>query len=224
MGKMIASAYKKVGENGIVTVERSQTTDTFSEVTEGIRIDRGYTTHLFVNDHKRDECVLEDVHILCADQEISNVVNIERVLKPIINDNKKLLIIGNCSQNVINTLAANVVRNGLKVCHITPPQFGYKSHELMNDISLAVGAKYFSESTGDDLSLISFEDLGRADKIIVSRDDTIILKGDGDKEAIDKRVEELWQQHESAKRKNERDFLKERIASLTGGIGFPTRS
>lgn len=219
-GKMIASAYKKVGENGIVTVERSQTTDTFSEVTEGIRIDRGYTTHLFVNDHKRDECVLEDVHILCADQEISNVVNIERVLKPIINDNKKLLIIGNCSQNVINTLAANVVRNGLKVCHITPPQFGYKSHELMNDIALAVGAKYFSESTGDDLSLISFEDLGHADKIIVSRDDTIILKGDGDKEAIDKRVEELWQQHESAKRKNERDFLKERIASLTGGIGI----
>ena len=87
IGKMIASAYKKVGENGIVTVERSQTTDTFSEVTEGIRIDRGYTTHLFVNDHKRDECVLEDVHILCADQEISNVVSIERVLKPIINEN-----------------------------------------------------------------------------------------------------------------------------------------
>ena len=135
IGKMIASAYKKVGENGIVTVERSQTTDTFSEVTEGIRIDRGYTTHLFVNDHKRDECVLEDVHILCADQEISNVVSIERVLKPIINENKKLLIIGNCSQNVINTLAANVVRNGLKLCHIIPPQFVYKSHELMNDIA-----------------------------------------------------------------------------------------
>lgn len=220
IGKMISGAYKKVGENGIVTVERSQTAETFSEVTEGIRIDRGYTTHLFVNDQKRDECILEDVHILCADQEIANVVSIERVLKPIINDNKKLLIIGNCSQNVINTLAANVVRNGLKICHITPPQFGYKSHELMNDIALAVGAKYFSESTGDDLSLISFDDLGRAEKVIVGRDDTIIVKGSGNKEDIDKRVEELWHQHENAKMKGERDFLKERIASLTGGIGI----
>ena len=112
------------------------------------------------------------------------------------------------------------MRNGLKLCHIIPPQFGYKSHELMNDIALAVGAKYFSESTGDDLSLITFEDLGSAEKIIVSREDTIILKGSGNKEDIDKRVEELWQQHESVNKKNERDFLKERIASLTGGIGI----
>jgi len=186
--KIIDKKSKKVGGRRLDDVA-IVSSNNFSEVTEGIRIDRGYTTHLFVNDHKRDECVLEDVHILCADQEISNVVNIERILKPLINDNKKLLIIGNCSQNVINTLAANVVRNGLKICHITPPQFGYKSHELMNDIALAVGAKYFSESTGDDLSLISFEDLGHADKIIVSRDDTIILKGNGDKENIDKRVE-----------------------------------
>lgn len=219
-GKLIADAYKKVGENGIVTVERSQTSETFSEVTEGIRIDRGYTTHLFVNDHKRDECVLEDVHILCADQEIANVVSIERILKPVINDNKKLLIIGNCSQNVINTLAANVVRNGLKICHIIPPQFGYKSHELMNDIALAVGAKYFSESTGDDLGLISMDDLGFAEKVIVSRDDTIIIRGKGNNEDIDKRVEELWHQHNNAKRKADKDFLKERIASLTGGIGI----
>ena len=219
-GKLIADAYKKVGENGIVTVERSQTSETFSEVTEGIRIDRGYTTHLFVNDHKRDECVLEDVHILCADQEIANVVSIERILKPVINENKKLLIIGNCSQNVINTLAANVVRNGLKICHIIPPQFGYKSHELMNDIALAVGAKYFSESTGDDLGLISMDDLGFAEKVIVSRDDTIIIRGKGNNEDIDKRVEELWHQHNNAKRKADKDFLKERIASLTGGIGI----
>lgn len=219
-GKMIADAYKKVGKNGIVTVERSQTSDTFSEVTDGIRIDRGYTSHLFVNDHKRDECILEDVYILTADQEISSVVSIERVLKPIINENKKLLIIGNCSQNVINTLAANVVRNGLKICHIIPPQFGYKSHELMNDIALAVGAKYFSESTGDDLSLITEADLGHAEKVIVTRDDTIIVKGSGKDEDINSRVSELWHQHHAAKRKNERDFLKERIASLTGGIGI----
>lgn len=219
-GKLIADAYKKVGENGIVTVEKSQTSETFSEVTEGIRIDRGYTTHLFVNDHKRDECVLEDVHILCADQEIANVVSIERILKPVINENKKLLIIGNCSQNVINTLAANVIRNGLKICHIIPPQFGYKSHELMNDIALAVGAKYFSESTGDDLGLISMDDLGFAEKVIVSRDDTIIIRGKGNNEDIDKRVEELWHQHNNAKRKADKDFLKERIASLTGGIGI----
>jgi chaperonin GroEL len=221
IGKIIADTYKAVGKNGLVTVEKSQTSDTTYETTQGIKIDRGYSSHLFINNQKKDECILEDVHVLVSDSDINNILSIENVLKPIISENKKLLIVAPCSQNVINTLAANVMKNNLKLCTIIPPNFGYKRHELMHDIALSVGATYFSESTGDDLSLMTFKDLGRASKIIVGKDNTIILKDQDDlyKHDIDKRVEELWEAHKLATKKNDKDFIMSRIASLTGGVG-----
>tara|TARA_R110000824_G_scaffold120188_2_gene275210 strand:- start:2852 stop:4432 length:1581 start_codon:yes stop_codon:yes gene_type:complete len=219
IGKIIAKAYDEVGKDGIVTVERSQTDKTYAEVTNGIKVDRGYTSTMFINDQRKDECVLEGVKVLVCDTEISNILQIEGILKPIINSGDKLLIIGNCSQNVINTLAANVQRNGLKFCNILVPSFGYRSHELMQDIAFSVGAKYFSEQTGDDLSLIRMDDLGFADKIIVGKDSTIIIKnGDISVEAIE-RVAELREQQETLTAKHEREFVNERIASLVGGIG-----
>ena len=175
VGSIISDTYNTVGENGIVTVEKSQNSETYSETTEGIKIDRGYSSNLFINNQKKDECILENVHILVSDAEISNVLNIEGILKPIIQENKKLLIIAPCSQNVIQTLAANVMKRGLKVCIIPPPSFGWKTHELMQDIAMSVGATYFSEKTGDDLSIINFSDLGRASKVIVGRDSTVVL-------------------------------------------------
>ena len=221
VGGIIADTYKAVGEHGIVTVEKSQTSDTTFETTHGIKIDRGYSSHLFVNNHKKDECILENVHILVCDGDVNNILSIERVLKPIIADNKKLLIVAPCSQNVINTLAANVMKNNLKLCTISPPNFGYKQHELMNDIALSVGATYFSEKTGDDLSLINFSDLGKAKKVIVGADQTIILKDDDhvDQSEIDKRVNELWQAHKGTTKKIDKEFIASRIASLTGGVG-----
>jgi len=219
IGGIIADAYRKVGHDGIVTVERSQTDKTYAEVTNGIKVDRGYTSPMFINDHRKDECILDGVKILVCDTEITNILQIENVLKPIINGGEKLLIIGNCSGNVINTLAANVQRNGLKFCNILVPSFGYRSHELMQDIALSVGAKYFSENTGDDLSLIRMEDLGYADKIIVGKDSTIIIKDNQVTDEITKRVEELREQQERLTNKAERDFVNERIASLVGGIG-----
>ena len=164
--------------------------------------------------------MLENVKILVVDQEINNILSIEKVLKPIISNGDKLLIIGNCHNNVVNTLAANVVRNGLKICNIMPPQFGYKQHELMQDIAISVGATYFSEKTGDDLSIINFSDLGRASRVIVGKDSTIILKDKNpDENVIEKRVEELWDAHKLATKKADKDFILSRIASLTGGIG-----
>ena len=165
LGKIISEAYKKVGVNGIVTVESSQNHETYATVTNGIKVDRGYTSNLFITNQKNDEAVLEDALVLVCDQEISNILQIENILKPVIQQNKKLLIIGACSPNVVNTLAANVVRNGLKLCNIIPPNFGYKQHELMQDIALSVGAKYFSEKTGDNLNMITMDDLGHADKL-----------------------------------------------------------
>ena len=221
LGKVIANVYKEVGRTGIVTVEKSQSADTYYETTKGLKIARGYSSNLFVNDHKKDECVFEDVMVLVADTEISSILQIEAVLKPIITEGKKLLIIAPCGVNVVNTLAANVVKGNVKVCAVPPPNFGYKQHELMQDIALSVGATYFSEKTGDDLSLINYGDLGHAAKVIVSADSTIIIKSTfkSKADAIEERVKQLWMAHAIAKRKSDKDFLLERIASLTGGIG-----
>ena len=218
LGGIISDAYNKVGKNGIVTVERSQNHETYATVTNGIKVDRGYTSNLFITNQKNDESILEDVLILVCDQEISNLLQLEPVLQPIISQNKKLLIIGPCSVNVVQTLAANVVRNGLKLCNIMPPQFGYKQHELMQDIALSVGAKYFSEKTGDDLSLITLDDLGHADKIISGKSQTVIMKSDQMTDEIVKRIEELKEQQSNTEIVSDREFINERIASLSGSI------
>lgn len=221
VGQIIAEVYKDVGKNGIVTVERSQTSDTYAETTLGLKFDRGYLSSLFINDQKRDECVMEDVMVLVADIEIANILQIENVLKPIITEGKKLLIISPCNKNVINTLAANVMKGNLKVCAVAPPNFGYKQHELMQDIAISVGATYFSEKTGDDISHINYGNLGHAAKVIVGSDKTVILKSaqKSKPEMVEERVGQLWEAHAQATRKQDKEFLLERIASLTGGIG-----
>ena len=221
VGGIIADVYKKVGNTGIVTVERSQTAETYSETTKGLKVNRGFLSPLFVNNQRKDECILEDVMVLVADMEIGNILQLEMVLKPIISEGKKLLIISPCSTNVVNTLAANVVKGNLKVCAIAPPNFGYKQHELMHDIAISVGANYFSEKTGDDMSHINFGDLGHAAKVIVSSDSTVIIKSEvrSKQDKIDERVKQLWEAHKEATKKADKDFLLERIASLTGGIG-----
>ena len=221
IGTIISDVYKEIGRSGIVTVERSQTSETYSETTKGLKIDRGYSSPMFINDQKRDECVLEDVMVLVADVEISNILQIENVLKPIIQENKKLLLIAPCHANLVNTLAANVIKNNLKICAVQPPSFGYKQHELMQDIATSVGANYFSEKTGDDLSLITYADLGHASKVIVGKDKTVLIRSNykSNTEAVNDRVEQLWAAHLASNKKNDKDFLVERIASLKGGIG-----
>tara|TARA_R100000742_G_C4278972_1_gene102563 strand:+ start:231 stop:1808 length:1578 start_codon:yes stop_codon:yes gene_type:complete len=219
LGQMIANAYKELGNDGILTVENSKTEETYYEITKGIKVDRGYTSKLFINNQRNDECILDDVQVLVTDMEITNILQIETVLKPIINQNKKLLIIGNCVQNVINTLAANVVQNNLKLCNIIPPSFGYKTNELLSDIALATGAKYFSESQGDNLGLLTMQDLGHANKVIVGKDSTVIIKDQQDNPEIATRIEELKVQKENSKLKKDKDFVNERIALLSGGVG-----
>ena len=219
IGKIIKDAYTQVGINGMVTVEKSMTAKTYADVTSGIKIARGYSSHLFINNQKKDECILEDVKILVCDAEINSILQIENVLKPVINNGDKLLIIAPCSANVVNTLSANVVRSGLKFCNIQPPQFGYKQHELMQDIAMSVGATYFSEKTGDDLSLIQPSDLGVADKVIVGEHSSVIFKKDNSTPELNNRIEELKVQKKNTKEKSSRDFINERIASLAGSIG-----
>jgi chaperonin GroEL len=221
VGDIIADVYEGVGTDGVVTVEKSQTTSTYYEITKGIKVSRGYSSPMFINNQKRDECILDDTYVLVSDAEISNVLQVESILKPIINDGKKLIIIAPCSTNVINTLAANVVKNNLKIVNIPPPDFGYRQHELMQDIAISVGATYFSEKTGDDLSLMTFDDLGHCAKVIVSRDSSVIIKDEVEvlDDSIKTRVGELQAAHSLSSQKKEKEFIMSRIASLTGGIG-----
>ena len=219
IGKLIFDAYQKVGKDGIVTVERSQNHETYAEVTNGIKVDRGYSSNLFINNQKKDECILENVRVLVCDQDINNILQIESVLKPIIQKNETLLIIADCGTNVVNTLAANVVRNGLKLCNIPTPSFGYKKHELMQDIALTLGAKYLSEKTGDDLSTLSEHDLGKADKIIIGKSNSVLITNNEPGEELLNRIGELRVQKENTETPQERKFVDERIASLAGAIG-----
>ena len=221
IGRIISEVYKDVGKTGVVTVERSQTSETYAEITKGLKIDRGYLSPLFINDVKKDECVFDDVMVLVADMEINNIVNITNVLKPIVDEKKKLLIISPCGTNFVNTLAANVMQGAIKVVAVAPPSFGYKQHELMQDIAISVGATYFSEKTGDDLSIMNYGHLGHAAKVIVGRDKTVIIRSaaKSDEALVEERVAQLWDAHKIATKKGDKDFLLERIASLTGGIG-----
>jgi chaperonin GroEL len=212
IGGIIARVYNEIGTNGIVTVEKSQTNETYAESTHGFKVQRGYYSQYFIN---------EDTMVLVCDAEIHNILQLENILKPIIQEGKRLLIIAPCAVGVINTLAANVAKGNLKVCAIEPPSFGYKKHELMSDIALAVGAKYFSEKTGDDLSLMTYADLGHAAKIIVDSQNTVIINSPArtDEEAVAERVAQLWAAHAEATKKHDKDFILSRIASLTGGVG-----
>ena len=218
IGAIIAKAYKDVGAEGIVSVQRATGQTTYVETTKGMRFKRGYTNRMFVNDQRKDECVLEDAYVLVSDAPINNILTIENVLKPVINSGKPLVIIADCSDAVQMTLAANVVKNGLKFCVVQPPSFGWRRQEQMGDIAFMLGGKYFSEQTGDDLSIATIGDLGVARSIIVGREETTIVRPDLDKEALEARVRELWEQHKNTERKDERDFIMERIASLSGGM------
>lgn len=222
IGKMIARAYKAVGANGTVTIENSMSDQTYMDTTVGIKIKRGYASNIFVNDHKRDECIFTDCKVLVCDTEISNIMQVENAIKPYISGGKvtPILIVAPCTQAVVNVLAMNVVKNGLKFCVIQPPAFGYKQHELMQDLAVAVGAKYFSEKTGDALSLIKPADLGDAKRVVCGHDSTIIVPVAEQhiSEDVEERIAQLIEARAEAKKKGDRDFLSERIACLSGGV------
>ncbi len=219
LGKIISGAYSSVGVNGVVTVENSSGVETFSEVILGMKVDRGYSSKYYITDHKSGECVLEKPYILVADQEINHLSSIEHVLAPIIKSGRSILIVGTVSASATNTLNLNVMKGNIKACSIIPPQFGWKSHELMEDISIATGAKYFSEDTGDNLEIIQMSDLGEAKRVIVGKDSTVIVTSDEREKVIGDRVSELHEMELTIDNADEKDFIKERVAILGGGVG-----
>ena len=218
IGAIIAKVFSQLSDNGIVTVEKSETSKTTYEITKGMKVERGYSSPLFVNDRKRNECVLDNPYVLVCDAEISSFMQIESVLGDIVKERKSLLVIAPCANAFVNTFAANVMKNNLKLCIIAPPHFGEGQYALMQDIALSVGATYFSQKTGDDLSLITMKDLGRCTRAVIGKEDTI-LRNEKVADGVAKRIEELWVAHGNSNYKNEREFIEKRIAFLSGSIG-----
>ena len=216
IGKMITDAFSEVD---MVTVENSQSTSTYVEIIKGMKIDRGYSSKYFINDHKKQECVLDNPYILISDHEINNIVNLERILVPIIQQKRSLLIIGELGQNALNTLNMNVAQGVLKVCAIMPPSFGFRKKDLLEDLSISLGGVYFSEDTGDDLSLIDLDSLGRASRVIVSKNMTVFMHDASREQFINDRVSELKTLRDSTTNLDDKVFLNERIANLNGGVG-----
>lgn len=216
IGQIIADAYNQVGLSGVVTVENSATADTYAEVVSGMKIDRGFTSKYFVTDTKKQEAILDKPYILVTDQAITNLNDILPIIEFILQGKRSLLIVGEVEENALNTLNVNKVKNNLKICTIIPPSFGYKRHQIMQDIAIATGAKYFSEQTGDNLMMATIDDCGRADKVVSGRFNTIIFDAEGEGEY---RVAELQEQMAVETQAIEKEFLKERIANLGGGVG-----
>ena len=215
IGKIIADAYNQVGLTGVVTVEQSKDSFTYSEVISGMKIDRGYTSKYFVTDHKKQEAELDKPYILVTDQAIVNLRDILSILEFIVDEGQSLLIVGEVEENALNSLNMNRVKNKIKICTIIPPQFGYKRHQLMQDIATATGAKYFSEQTGDNLAMVSVDDLGRAEKVVSGRFNTLVFGPQG---AVDERVAQMQEQLDVETSDIEKEFLKERVANLGGGV------
>ena len=229
LGKLIADTYKEVGLHGVVTVADSEGPHTYADIVNGIKLDRGWTSPLFVTDQKTQEGIFEnDPFILLTDHEIPSIDSIEGVLREIIQQKQELLIIGHLDDRFKATLNSNIARQGgdIKIKHIIPPQFGWKMHDLMADLAVATGGKYICSNHGDDLSLITMKDLGRASKIVIGPDSTLIFPDSANEKAVDSHIKTLWAEHDSLKlkslamQKDEQNFIKERIAALAGNIGI----
>ncbi len=218
LGTIIAEAYDKVGKGGVVTVEDSKTSATYSEVIEGVKINRGFASKHYITDIRKEMCVLTNPYVLVTDQEINSVSAIEEALRGVMQKGASILIIGNVGEKALKTLAVNNMKGTLRVCSIIPPQFGYMSHELCEDIAKATGAKFFSESMGDDLSLVMFEDLGKAKKAIVTPTNTVLTIAEN-RTLLSEHITDLWTLHDEMTLPHEKKFVKERLATLTGGIG-----
>ena len=217
IGQIIYDAYKEVGDTGVVTVENSRSTHTTCEITHGMKVDRGFVSRYFINDERSQQCVLEKPYIFLSDQEITSLGAYEEMLKPIIQSGRSILFISNMSSSVLSTLTVNKVKGTIKVGAIIPPSFGYRTDDLMQDIAIVTGGRYLSEKMGTDATLANITDLGVADKAVISQSSTVLVAG-ADNDEVKQRIADVKAQMDEEKGEEEKKFLEERLALLSGGV------
>ena len=219
IGQLIAEAMKKVKKEGVITVEEAKGTDTSVEVVEGMQFDRGYISPYFVTNSERMECEMEHPYILIYDKKISNLKDMLPILEATAQSGRPLLIIAeDVDSEALATLVVNRLRGSLKVCAVKAPGFGDRRKEMLQDIAVLTGGVVISEDQGMKLENASIEVLGTADKVTVNKENTIIVNGAGDKQAIADRVNQIKAQIETTKSSYDKEKLQERLAKLAGGV------
>ncbi|MBE6332749.1 MAG: chaperonin GroEL [Bacteroidales bacterium] len=219
IGKLIADAMKTVQKEGVITVEEAKGTDTTVDVVEGMQFDRGYISPYFMNNADKMTCELDQPAILIYDKKISNLQDLLPVLEPVAKSGQPLLIIAeDVDSQALATLVLNSMRGSLKICAVKAPGFGDRRKEMLQDIATLTGGIVISEEVGLKLENATVEMLGHADKVVVSKENTTIVDGAGDKEAIAQRVQTIKAQIEKTTSDYDREKLQERLAKLAGGV------
>jgi chaperonin GroEL len=221
IGKIIAEAMKEVGENGVITVEESQSFGIEKEVVEGMRFDKGYVSQYMVTNAERMEAEYTDAYLLVTDKKVSSVQQILPVLEKLAQSGRKevVIIAEDVDGEALPTLVLNKLRGTFNALAIKAPGFGDRRKEMLKDIAILTGGKLISEEVGLKLEETQIEDLGRARKVIATKEFTTIVAGEGDEKAIKDRVAELKAQLEKSDSDFDREKLQERIAKLSGGVG-----
>ena len=219
IGDMLAKAFDKVGKDGVVTVEEAKSNNTELEVVEGMNFDRGYVSPYFVTNSEKMIAELERPYILIFDKKLSNIQQILPILEAVVQSSRSLLIIAeDIEGEALATLVVNKLRGGLKVVAIKAPGFGDRRKAMLEDISTLTGGQMISEELGQKLENITVQDLGSAQRVIISKDDTTIVGGIGAKEDIDARCSQIKKQIEDSTSDYDKEKLQERLAKLSGGV------
>lgn len=219
IGRLIAEAMKKVKKEGVITVEEAKGTETSVDVVEGMQFDRGYISPYFVTNSDKMECEMENPYILLYDKKISNLKDMLPVLEAVAQSGRPLLIIAEDVDNeALATLVVNRLRGSLKICAVKAPGFGDRRKEMLEDIAILTNGTVISEVKGMQLSQATVQDLGTAEKVTINKDNTTIVNGGGNSEAISARVNQIKAQIETTTSNYDKEKLQERLAKLAGGV------
>src|SRR5438874_1913484 len=219
IGNLIAEAMEKVGKDGVITVEESKSADTVLDVVEGMQFDRGYLSPYFVTDAERMECVLEDALVLINEKKISVMKDMLPLLEQVARAGKPLLIIAeDVEGEALATLVVNKLRGTLHTCAVKAPGFGDRRKEMLQDIATLTGGKAITEDLGIKLENIKLEDLGKAKKVVVDKDNTTLIEGAGSHKEIEGRIKQIRAQIEETTSDYDKEKLQERLAKLAGGV------
>jgi len=219
IGDLIAEAMEKVGHEGVITVEEGKSSETELDVVEGMQFDRGYISPYFITDAERMECVLEDVLILITDKKLSSMNELLPILEKIVQTGKPFLIIAeDVEGEALATLVVNKLRGTLRACAVKAPGFGDRRKEMLEDIAILTGGEVISEERGMKLENAKLEQLGKAKRIVVDKENTTIVDGEGDKKKIKERANQIRKQIEATTSDYDREKLEERLAKLSGGV------
>ncbi|MCH5349850.1 MAG: chaperonin GroEL [Oscillospiraceae bacterium] len=219
VGKLIAEAMEKVTSDGVITIEESKTAETYSEVVEGMQFDRGYITPYMVTDTEKMEAVIDDAYILITDKKIASIQELLPLLEQIVQSGKKLVIVAeDIEGEALSTLIVNKLRGTFTCVAVKAPGFGDRRKEMLQDIAILTGGQVISEEVGLELKDTEVGQLGRAKQVKVTKENTIIVDGAGDKQAIKDRIGQIRSQIESTTSDFDREKLQERLAKLSGGV------